>query len=122
MCIFSRKSSRDIYKKDYKHLSNRELDRKLDKILLKKKRNTCFSGLYIFTTIGSIATSFVTPIAAISTIPASVVSTVAAFDSIDELNELEEKEKCILEILKERRNGEVIYYDNKSSISIIDKL
>lgn len=122
MCIFKRKSAAHIYKKDYKYLSNRELDRKLEKIIMKKRRNLCFSGLYIFTTVGSITTSLITPIAAVSTIPASIVSTVAALDSIEELNELEEKEKCILEILRDRRNGEVCFYDNKSSITIIDKL
>ena len=99
MCMCSRES---CVKKDYDEMSSRELCKKLGKVLKKKSRGGCYTGMYVITAIGSLVASVITPIAGVSCIPASVVSTAAAIDALDELVYLKKKEGLIMGILRER--------------------
>ena len=111
----------EVYYRDFKDLSNRDLERKKEHLEKDKKRSLCFSGLYIAGAIGSvIATVFTGGFSAAGTIPAATVSCVCAGDNIDKCMEYSEQIDIINDIIEKREKVEIAVYNNKNAVTIIN--
>ena len=104
---------------DFKDLSNRNLEVKLKQENNKKSRNCWFGTLYATTSLGSgLATALTGGTSSLGTVPATVLASVATYDSFNHMYEAHQNIKTINNILKNRKEAEIVYLDNKNAITI----